>query len=30
MEDIDLKVDIQFEKFGHKRLMAKYANLEII
>ena len=29
-ENDDLKVDIQFEKFGHKRLMAKYANLEII
>ena len=29
-EGDDLKVDIQFEKFGHKRLMAKYANLEII
>ena len=29
-EGDDLKVDITFEKFGHKRLMAKYANLEII
>ena len=29
-EGTDLKVDINFEKFGHKRLMAKYANLEII
>ncbi len=29
-ENDDLKVDIQFDKFGHKRLMAKYANLEII
>lgn len=28
-EDDDLKVDINFEKVGHKRLMAKYANLEI-
>ena len=26
----DLKLDINFEKVGHKRLMAKYANLEII
>ena len=26
----DLKVDISFDKVGHKRLMAKYANLEII
>ena len=29
-EGDDLKVDIDFEKVGHKRLMAKYANLEII
>ncbi len=26
----DLKVDIQFEKAGHKRLMAKFAGLEIM
>ena len=26
----DLKVDINFDKAGHKRLMAKFANLEII
>ena len=29
-EGEDLKLDINFEKFGHKRLMAKFANLEII
>ena len=29
-EGEDLKVDIRFDKVGHKRLMAKYANLEII
>lgn len=29
-EGDDLKLDINFEKFGHKRLMAKFANLEII
>ncbi len=29
-EDDDLKVDINFDKAGHKRLMAKYAGLEII
>ena len=29
-EGDDLKLDIQFDKVGHKRLMAKYANLEII
>lgn len=29
-EGDDLKLDIQFEKVGHKRLMAKFANLEII
>jgi len=29
-EGADLKLDINFEKFGHKRLMAKFANLEII
>ena len=29
-EGEDLKVDIQFDKVGHKRLMAKFANLEVI
>ena len=29
-EGDDLKVDIDFEKVGHKRLMAKFAGLEII
>ena len=29
-EGNDLKVDIDFDKVGHKRLMAKFANLEII
>ena len=29
-EGDDYKVDIQFDKVGHKRLMAKYAGLEII
>ena len=29
-EGDDLKVDIQFDKVGHKRLMAKFANLEVI
>ena len=29
-EGEDLKVDIQFDKVGHKRLMAKFAGLEII
>ena len=29
-EGDDLKVDINFDKVGHKRLMAKYANLELI
>ena len=29
-EGEDLKLDIRFEKAGHKRLMAKYADLEII
>ncbi len=29
-EGDDYKVDIQFEKAGHKRLMAKFAGLEII
>lgn len=29
-EGEDLKLDINFKKVGHKRLMAKYANLEII
>ena len=28
-EGDDLKLDISFEKVGHKRLMAKYANLEV-
>jgi len=28
-ENDDLKLDISFEKVGHKRLMAKFANLEI-
>lgn len=28
-EEDDLKLDISFEKVGHKRLMAKFANLEI-
>ena len=28
-EGEDLKVDINFDKVGHKRLMAKFANLEI-
>lgn len=28
-EEEDLKLDISFEKVGHKRLMAKFANLEI-
>ena len=28
-EGNDLKLDIEFEKVGHKRLMAKYAGLEI-
>ena len=28
-EDDDLKVEIQFEKSGMKRLMAKYAGLKI-
>ena len=28
-EGDDLKVDINFDKVGHKRLMAKYANLEV-
>ena len=27
-EDDDLKVDLQFDKVGHKRLMAKFAGLE--
>ena len=30
IEGDDLKVDITFDKVGHKRLMAKFANLEII
>ena len=30
VEGDDLKVDIDFEKAGHKRLMAKYAGLEVI
>ena len=29
-ENDDLKVDINFDKVGHKRLMAKFANLQII
>ena len=29
-EGDDLKVDIDFDKVGHKRLMAKFANLEVI
>ena len=29
-EGDDLKVDINFDKVGHKRLMAKFAKLEII
>lgn len=29
-EGEDLKVDINFDKAGHKRLMAKYANLQVI
>ncbi len=29
-EEDDYKVDISFEKAGHKRLMAKYAGLEIL
>ena len=29
-EGEDLKVDINFDKVGHKRLMAKFAKLEII
>lgn len=29
-EGDDLKVDINFDKVGHKRLMAKYAGLEIL
>lgn len=30
LENDDIKVDIDFNKVGHKRLMAKFANLEII
>ena len=29
-EGEDYKLDISFDKVGHKRLMAKFANLEII
>ena len=29
-EGEDLKVDISFDKVGHKRLMAKFAGLEVI
>ena len=29
-EDDDIKVDLDFEKAGHKRLMAKFAGLEIL
>jgi len=30
MSFLGAKVDINFEKAGHKRLMAKFAGLEII
>ena len=29
-EGNDIKVDLEFDKVGHKRLMAKFAGLEII
>ena len=29
-EGNDIKVDLQFDKAGHKRLMAKFAGLEIL
>ena len=29
-EGDDIKVDLEFDKVGHKRLMAKFAGLEII
>ena len=29
-EGDDVKVDIEFDKVGHKRLMAKYAGLEVL
>ena len=29
-EGEDLKVDINFDKAGHKRLMARFANLQVI
>lgn len=29
-EGEDYKIDINFDKVGHKRLMAKFAGLEII
>ncbi len=29
-EGDDAKVDITFDKIGHKRLMAKYAGLEVL
>ena len=29
-EGEDIKIDISFDKVGHKRLMAKFAGLEII
>ena len=29
-EDDDIKVDLEFDKVGHKRLMAKFAGLEIL
>ena len=29
-EGNDVKVDLEFDKAGHKRLMAKFAGLEII
>ena len=29
-EGNDVKVDLEFDKVGHKRLMAKFAGLEIL
>ena len=29
-EGNDIKVDLNFDKVGHKRLMAKFAGLEIL
>jgi hypothetical protein len=29
-EENDIKVDLEFDKVGHKRLMAKFAGLEIL